>query len=92
MFTLIYAFLYAFIQSFQFNMEAPILLSLTAFCLIFQLSYLSFIYLSLQYSLCFLSEVAVWQIERRINALGSLCGRAVLIANIQKHHPSGEVG
>ena len=41
MFTLIYAFLYAFIQSFQFNMEVPILLSLTAFCLIFQLSHLS---------------------------------------------------
>ena len=41
MFTLIYVFLYAFIQSFQFNMEVPILLSLTAFCLIFQLSHLS---------------------------------------------------
>ena len=41
MFTLIYAFLYAFIQSFQFNMEVPILLSLTAFRLIFQLSHLS---------------------------------------------------
>ena len=41
MFTLIYAFLYAFIQSFHFNMEVPILLSLTAFCLIFQLSHLS---------------------------------------------------
>ena len=41
MFTLIYAFLYIFIQSFQFNMEVSILLSLTAFCLIFQLSHLS---------------------------------------------------
>ena len=50
MFTLIYAF----IQSFQFNMEVPFLPSLTAFCLTFQFSHLSLIYLSLQYSLYFL--------------------------------------
>ena len=54
MFTLTYAFLYAFIQSSQFNMEAPFLPSLTAFGLILQLFHLSLIYLSLQHSLCFL--------------------------------------
>ena len=41
MFTLIYVFLYVFIQSFHFNMEVPVLSSLTAFHLIFQFSHLS---------------------------------------------------
>ena len=48
-----YAFLHAFTLSFQFNMEVPVLLSLTAFSLIFQLSHLSltsvFTMLSLTY-------------------------------------------